>query len=149
MKTDSSLAQSSFVHIPSTVSEKAATILRTLIDPKLLPPVPEPDDVNSWAAVQQAMESYTVEQQKPLIDILQPAVSEMFVGGVPVLEVKPKDWQGSHKLLVYIHGGAYTLLSAKSSLANAALMAAATGLKIISIDYTLAPHAKWQQVTDE
>jgi acetyl esterase/lipase len=113
-----------------------------------LPPVPEPDDVNSWAAVQQAMESYTVEQQKPLIDILQPAVSEMFVGGVPVLEVKPKDWQGSHKLLVYIHGGAYTLLSAKSSLANAALMAAATGLKIISIDYTLAPHAKWQQVTN-
>jgi len=66
MKTDSSLAQSSFVHIPSTVSEKAATILRTLIDPKLLPPVPEPDDMNSWAAVQQAMESYTVEQQKPV-----------------------------------------------------------------------------------
>lgn len=28
-------------------------------------------------------------------------------------------------------------------------MAEATGLRVISVDYTLAPHAKWQQITDQ
>jgi acetyl esterase/lipase len=41
------------------------------------------------------------------------------------------------------------MLSAKSTLGSSALMADVTGLRVISVDYTLAPHAKWQQVTDQ
>jgi acetyl esterase/lipase len=32
---------------------------------------------------------------------------------------------------------------------SSALVAARTGLRVISIDYTLAPHARWPQITDQ
>jgi acetyl esterase/lipase len=46
---------------------------------------------------------------------------------------------------VYTHGGAYTLQSAESTLASSALVADRTGIRVISVDYTLAPHSKWKQ----
>jgi hypothetical protein len=49
------------------VSEKAAAILRGLINPKQLPSLPDADDVNAWTVTQAVMESYTIEQQKPLL----------------------------------------------------------------------------------
>ena len=36
--------------------------------------------------------------------------------GTPVLDIKPKDWQDNGVVLVFTHGGAYTLYSASSSL---------------------------------
>ena len=45
------------------------------------------------------------------------------MGGVPVLDIKPKGWKNSRKLLVYTHGGAYALYSAKSRLMSAVPMA--------------------------
>jgi acetyl esterase/lipase len=74
---------------------------------------------------------------------------EMELGGVPVVDIKPKSWKDNGKVMVYTHGGAYTLFSAYSTLSSAALMAETTGLRVISIDYTLAPHARWQQITDQ
>jgi acetyl esterase/lipase len=65
------------------------------------------------------------------------------------LDVKPKNWRPSAKILVYLHGGSYTFGSAKSSLANAVLVAEATGLRVVSVDYTVAPRARWRQVTDQ
>ncbi len=74
---------------------------------------------------------------------------ERKLGGIPVLEIKPRNWKDNGKLMVYTHGGAYTIASAESTLGSSALMAETTGLRVISIDYTLAPHARWQQITDQ
>jgi epsilon-lactone hydrolase len=52
-------------------------------------------------------------------------------------------------VLVYTHGGAYTLLSAYSTLGCSLLVAHETGLRVISVDYTVAPFAKYDQITDE
>ncbi|MBC2713862.1 MAG: alpha/beta hydrolase [Desulfobacteraceae bacterium] len=120
-----------------------------LPDPNGQPEVPAPDDVKAWKAVQQAREAFSLERQKPIVERLQPTVTEMELGGVPVLDIKPRNWKNNGKVMVYTHGGAYTVLSAKSTLGSAALMAEATGLRVISVDYTLAPHAKWQQVTGQ
>jgi acetyl esterase/lipase len=78
-----------------------------------------------------------------------PTITERKLGGIPVLDIKPKGWKESQKILVYLHGGAYTMASARSSLMKSALAADATGYRVISVDYTVAPRAKWQQVTDE
>ena len=52
-------------------------------------------------------------------------------------------------MLIYTHGGAYTFFSARSSLGSAALVATHTGLRVISVDYTNPPRARWQEVTDQ
>jgi acetyl esterase/lipase len=79
----------------------------------------------------------------------EPTITERKLGGVPVLDIKPKGWTESRKVIVYLHGGAYTMSSARSSLIKSVPAAAATGYRIISVDYTVAPRGKWQAVTDE
>ena len=143
------LAETSYSHIPTTVSEEAAAIIRMLPDPSLKPAAPAHDDIKAWTAIQNAMDADGIKRSKPLVDKLESLVTGMALGGVPVLDVKPKNWKDNGKVMVYTHGGAYTLFSAKSTLGSAALMADVTGLRVISVDYTLAPHAKWQQITDE
>ena len=142
-------AKTAFAYIPDTISQEAQAIIRMLPDPSLQPERPTPGDIEAWRAAQQEREAFSLKRQKAVVDSLQPAVTEMELGGVPVLEIKPRNWKDNGKVLVYAHGGAYTMLSAKSTLGSSALTADVTGLRVISVDYTLAPHAKWQQVTDQ
>ena len=79
----------------------------------------------------------------------QPEIQERRLRDVPVLDIKPAGWKPTNKVLVYTHGGAYTMYSARSRLMSAVPMAHDTGLRVISVDYTLAPHAQWKQVTDQ
>src|SRR5262249_4259961 len=78
-----------------------------------------------------------------------PTVKNRRLGAVPVLDIQPKGWKNNRKVLVHAHGGAYAMNSARSRLLSSVPAADATGLRVISIDYTVAPFAKWQKVTDE
>lgn len=138
-----------FVHIPSTVSEQSQAILRTLQDPRLKPSCPDADDFKAWKVLQEELEAFALERQKPIVELLRPDVRKIELGGVPVLDIRPRGWKNNDKTVVYTHGGAYTFFSAESTLLCAALLADATGLRVLSVDYTLAPNAKWQQVTDQ
>src|SRR5215831_11725164 len=71
------------------------------------------------------------------------------LGDVNVLDIKSRDWKDNGKVLVYLHGGGYTLLSANSALGTAATVANSTGLRVISVDYSLAPSSKWNQTINE
>ncbi len=139
----------SYVYVPQTVSPEAAAHLRMMPDPRLGPALPAPDDVDQWLVLQQAFETQNIERQTQTVERLEPDVTRTDIGGIPVLDIKPRNWRNRAKLLVYTHGGAYTLNSAESTLGSSALMADATGLRVISIDYTLAPHAQWQTVLGE
>ena len=134
-----------YVHIPSTISQEAQAFLRALPDPNHGPAFPDPDEVENWKAVQKAAEARNLEMQKVLVDRLQPNVTKRDFGGVPVLDIKDRGWEENGKVLVYTHGGAYTFQSAESTLASSALVADRTGIRVISVDYTLAPHSKWRQ----
>ena len=142
-------AEEHYVHIPATVSPEAQAYLRMLPDPHLQPAAPDPTEIEKWKAIQNYMETRSLERQKDVVERLDPDVMKMELGGVPVLDIKPRNWRDNGKVLVYTHGGAYTIASAASTLSSSALMADATGLRVISIDYTLAPHAKWREVTDQ
>ena len=139
----------SYAHIPTTVSEEAAAIIRMLPNPSLKPTAPAHNDIKAWTAIQREMAAFGIKRSKPTVKKLEPIVTEMELGGVPVLEIKPRNWKDNGKVMVYTHGGAYTIASAESTLGSSALMAETTGLRVISIDYTLAPHARWQQITDQ
>jgi monoterpene epsilon-lactone hydrolase len=138
-----------YVSIPSTVSDEAKALLRSFTDPRNRPASPKPDEIEKWRAMQEATEAAGIRNIEPLLDVLKPEVTEMTLGGVPTLEVKPQGWKDNGKVLVYTHGGAYTSYSARSTLHLAALTAHATGYRVLSIDYTLAPQAGWKQISDE
>lgn len=143
------MTSDSYIHIPATISKVAAARMRLYPDPHGLPSMPPPTDREAWRDMQAMVEKFTLEAQEPVIEALKPRVTPRSVDGVAVLDVKPENWNDSGRVLVYIHGGGFTLLSAASTLATAALLASATGLRVVSIDYTLAPHADWQQVQEE
>jgi monoterpene epsilon-lactone hydrolase len=138
-----------FLHIPETVSEVAQAFLRTLKDPALTPPFPGPSDLEGWKKVQAFIEQDALAQSAPIVKRYAPIVMELELGGVPVLDVRPKGWTQTNKVAVYVHGGAHTLYSAKSTLGRAAIFADDTGHRVISVDYTLAPEAKFNQMSDE
>jgi monoterpene epsilon-lactone hydrolase len=71
------------------------------------------------------------------------------MGNASVIDIKPNGWLDNGKVLVYTHGGGYTQLSANSTLGGALEVANTTGIRVISIDYTLAPFSKWNQTTDQ
>lgn len=48
--------QKTFLNIPETVSKEAQEFLRTLKDPALSPPFPEPTDMDGWRKVQAFVE---------------------------------------------------------------------------------------------
>jgi acetyl esterase/lipase len=111
--------------------------------------VPAPDDIEGWAAVQAASDKRKEARADGVASAFGVTYREIEVGGIPVVEVVPAKLLSEDKVVVYTHGGAYVLNSAKSALASAALFSAETGLRVLAVDYTLAPHSKWQQTTDE
>lgn len=135
--------------IPDTVSETARKHLESLSDPATQPDWPASDDVAGWKRKWQAGEEANEPRVKATLERYQPSVTERKLGGVPVLDVKPKGWKDNGKVLVHAHGGAYTMNSARGRLTSCVPAADATGLRTITIDYTVAPIGKWQRVTDE
>lgn len=108
-----------------------------------------PQTPEDWAVNHQNVEAMTLEFIRPMIERLAPEVSEIALGGVPVLKVVASGGATKSGALVYVHGGGFTNLSARSSLDGAALMAAKSGYTVYSVDYTTAPAAKWNTITDQ
>jgi acetyl esterase/lipase len=65
------------------------------------------------------------------------------------MDVKPNCWKNKGKVLVHLQGGCYVLYSAHARLQSSVPAADATGLRVISVDYTVAPAGKWPKVIDE
>jgi acetyl esterase/lipase len=138
-----------FLHIPETVSHVAQEFLRTLQDPALAAPFPEPDDFDGWHKLRAFVEAPALAQSQAILRFYAPSLRERVLGGIPVLEVRPKQWNDSSAIAVYVHGGAHTLYSAASTAGRAAIFAEDTGLRVVSVDYTLAPLAKYNQMCDQ
>lgn len=137
------------IYIPTTISKEAQEELRKIASNPFDFKNPGPADLIGWKKLYQEIESMDLFRSQSFIDLYQPNITETKLGGVNVLDIKPKNWHDNRKVLVYTHGGAYTLLSANSTLSSSILAADATSLRVISIDYTVAPFSKWNQTTDQ
>ncbi|MGH9964827.1 MAG: alpha/beta hydrolase [Nitrososphaeraceae archaeon] len=137
------------VYIPSTISKGAQEILKSLTMNMPMFVTPSSDDINGWQELNQQISSMAIQMSQPIVDSYQPNITATNLRDVNVLDIKPKDWKDNGKVLVYVHGGGYTILGANSTLENAAVVANATGLRVISVDYSLAPFSKWNQTTNE
>jgi len=132
---------------PATISNEAQAALAKFTRAERNAPLPAADDVEGWKKKQAEVEQKRAAANEAVVKEYRPKITERKLAGVPVLDIRPAGWSGGNKVLVYAHGGAYTMYSAKSRLMSAVPMAGATGLRVISVDYTLAPHAKWPEIT--
>jgi len=112
-------------------------------------PVPAPDDFAGWKALQAASDKAKEALADEKAKAFGVTYKETEIAGIPVVEVTPAELVRNDKIAVYTHGGAFTLNSAKAVIESAMFFAAETGLRVIAVDYTLAPHSKWQQTTNE
>lgn len=138
-----------FIQAPDTVSPEAKKYLESLPDPATIAEFPPADDVAGWQRLWQKLETAMEPKVQATLKRFEPTVTQRTLGGVLVYEVKPKNWKASRKVLMHLHGGNYTFYSARSRQTSSVPAADATGLRVISVDYTVAPAGKWQKVTDE
>jgi epsilon-lactone hydrolase len=70
------------------------------------------------------------------------------LGGIPVVNV---DVAGadSGKVILYIHGGAYAIGTAASSVPLASDLARRVGAHLVSVDYRLAPESRYPAAVDD
>ena len=135
--------------VPKTISEGWQVVYEKLPDPTQMSTLPGPDDIEAWSKVHSDIEKAQEANVQRIIQKYELNVESRDFGGVPVLEVIPGGWKDNGQVLVYIHGGAYTMFSARTSLGSSGPVARHTGLRVIAVDYTNPPKAKWQEVTDQ
>jgi epsilon-lactone hydrolase len=138
-----------YVNVPDTISPAAQAFLSTIPDPHLIPPFPDPSDIAGWRKLQAWAEADGKAKSEPLLKRYPHFVTPGTLGNVPVLDVRPENWQDNGRAIVYTHGGAHVMYSAESTLGRAVIAAHVTGLRVLSVDYTLAPHAKFDRMSDE
>jgi epsilon-lactone hydrolase len=142
-------SNNSTVTIPTTISSEAQNALKNITSQMPEFVTPGPNDLKGWEELNKQVSAMFIAQSQSLVDNFKPNITSTKLGNVPVLDIKPKNWVDNGKVLVYVHGGGYTILGANSTLNNSVPVANATGLRIISIDYSLAPSSKWDEITGE
>jgi len=114
------------------------------------PASPAPDDVEGWRERRAQREASLQPAVDETLAKLAPALRDRTIAGVPVLEIVPRGARADDaRVVVHLHGGGYTLGSARSSLPVAARLADATGLRVLSIEYGLAPEQRWRATIDQ
>lgn len=136
--------------VPDTISPEAQQAMTELYENKAYARVfPAADDLDGWRKTHDGAEQAKKSLNEKSVAVNRVTVKDALLGGVPVLDIRPNGWQDNGKVLVYTHGGAYTMFSARSTLNSAAPMSRATGMRVISVDYTTAPFARWQAIQEQ
>lgn len=111
------------------------------------PPLPQSLEDFDAAAARGAV--FAEQLGKAAIDAIDPIVTERVLGGVPALDVAPKEHAEDGSVIVYVHGGGFVGGSARANLLTAALAAATSGRRVVSVDYTISPRGTWDVILDQ
>ncbi|HLO59748.1 MAG TPA: alpha/beta hydrolase [Bacteroidales bacterium] len=137
-------------YIPGTISAEARKELASFaFKDTINGGYPSADDTALWRKFWQYNEDAWMPFNDTLRMLFKPHIIDTVMGGVPVLDVRPHDWKDNGKILIYIHGGAYTLFSAYTMMGGVLPIADLTGLRVISINYTNPPRLKYNQILEQ
>jgi len=138
------------IYVPPTISPEAQALLRELTELKLYATeFPAPDDLAGWEKAYDVAEARNKALAQKSLAASWASVTEAQLGGVTVEDIRPRRWKDNGKVLVYVHGGGYTLFSARSTFPVALPMAKATGLRVVSVNYTPAPRAQFAEIQQQ
>jgi monoterpene epsilon-lactone hydrolase len=111
--------------------------------------VPQVDDLPGWRQYNDTALRERIPENEKLLRRYSPVLRELILNGVEVLDIRPPDWREDRKIVLYTHGGGYVGGTAADAMDSTLPLAIESGLRVLSINYTLAPHAKFREVTDE
>ncbi len=125
--------------------------LSTQIGSKLFAPKFPAHDVEAWEAEsnKRCNDEFNIQKNEAIIEEYQPTIEKFTINGVPVIDIKPKDWTNNGKVLVYLHGGGYTIYDADKYLYAVVPLADQSGFRIISVDYTKSPRSTFINTINE
>lgn len=109
------------------------------------PPPPSTDDIAGWRAIQADIEERARMPSDLALKHTGANVQERIFAGMQALLITPPN-AGDAAPAIFLHGGAYTTFSARSSLFASAPMALALERPLISLDYPLAPQASFRTI---
>lgn len=137
--------------IPDSISPQARAIFEKMLPPAIFiqDSFKKPETIADFDALYQSNVKGSVASAAALAKALGVTSADLNLGGVGVLETKPANYHDDGTVLIRVHGGGFFLGSARSSAGGDAQMAAATGKRILSVDYTVAPRGRWPLVTDQ
>ncbi|MGH8529935.1 MAG: alpha/beta hydrolase [Nevskiales bacterium] len=144
-------SQTSSYFIPQSISPQARAIYEKLIPLVVMRRAVQttPRTLAEFDARRAEAIASAEPKNAALLKKLNVTSADMRLGGISVVETRPPRYRDDGTVLIRVHGGGFVLDSARSSVGGDALMAIATGKRIVSVDYTVAPRGKWPLVTDE
>ena len=134
--------------MPAAADAEFAAYIRQLPAVSQLADYPQPGDIAGWRRKQQQLEQLARPAAAALVRQSGCRLTTLQAGGLQILKVSPPQARPD-AYAIYLHGGAFTLLSARSTAGTAALFARATGLDVYIPDYPLAPQHDWQQIQQQ
>ena len=110
-----------------------------------------PQTSAEWKAVIAQMDAQAVALAPVLTAMFPHTVQRRQIAGVNVHEITPAnlDPAKSGRLLVNFHGGGYALNGGEASTGEAVLGAHYSGMKVISVDYRMAPDHPFPAAVDD
>ncbi|MBZ9647577.1 alpha/beta hydrolase [Sphingobium sp. 3R8] len=136
--------------VPESVSRPAAEKLCALYAAaQARPPMPPLKTLEDFDRMNAVIEAQAVPASQQFADAMHVRSVRETIGGVSILRIVPPNARPGRPPLVYIHGGGYIVLSARSTQVLPALLGKALRREVISIDYTLAPRGNVNTISDQ
>jgi len=137
-------ADQPFPFTPKECSPEARSYLETTV------PFPDPgSDPSVWRIIRDLFRESTQKVSDRDKEIYIEETHDEVIGGVPVLVATPKGFREKSKILIYIHGGCWTIGSPDHLYQIFAPISYGTGLKTYAIQYRLAPEFPFPHGLDD
>jgi len=111
--------------------------------------LPAPGDLAGWAALFERQEAAVEPANRRALERYRPGLRTAQLGALPALVVTPATLRHPGARILYLHGGAYTLFTARSTLFASAPLAHDLGIELWSIDYPRAPESRCDQTVPQ
>ena len=150
------------IPLPHGASDELRDSIAATPPPDLSPDAALPADETALKAFVAEADAATTQMMHELRDSVDASVSPDSIGGVPVFHVTPAELDPRHEdhLFMHVHGGAFVLNGGEAGVTEAILIAHNLGIRVVSIDYRMAPNhplptpaddvmAAYRQIIDE
>ena len=137
--------------VPTTVSPQLQRSISDLASAPRLALEQMPTTVEGWRAFIAGADARALAIAPILATLFPHTVEKTQIAGVTVREITPAGWTPGRdsKLLINLHGGGYVLNGGEASTGEAVLGAHYSGLKVISVDYRMAPDHPFPAAVDD
>jgi acetyl esterase/lipase len=129
------------IPVPEVLSEEAKAAWLNL--PKLPLPANNPKQLAAMRQLTDMLDNAVYDQLRDPYSI-----EDVKLNGITTMWITPPELSHEDRVMVFIHGGGFVVNSRRSQLALQAAVASKLGVKVVSIEYPLAPEHPYPAATD-